>query len=162
MTLANYSVSGKKGGPGGRKVYSVRYRRISHLHSFCSYLTEFHTPFICHWQRSSFLTLFEIVAFLRLRSLRLFLTESHSPFTCHRQRSSFLTLFEIVAFLRLRSLLLFLTESHSPFTCHRQRSSLILRNFERCPSPRVVIKICITANLKPQNFISSPFILIPT
>ena len=33
-------------------------------------------------------TLFEIVAFLRLRSLRLFLTESHSPFTCHRQRSS--------------------------------------------------------------------------
>ena len=33
-------------------------------------------------------TLFEIGAFLRLRSLRLFLTESHSPFTCHRQRSS--------------------------------------------------------------------------
>ena len=96
-------------------------------------------------------TLFEIGAFLRLRSLLLFLTESRSPFICHWQRSCFLTLFEIVAFLRLRSLRLFLTESHSPFTCHRQRSSSILRNFERCPSPREIIKICIIVNQKLHN-----------
>ena len=78
-------------------------------------------------------------------------SQNLSPFICRWQRSSFLTLFEIVAFLRLRSLRLFLTESHSPFTCHRQRSSSILRNFERCPSPREVVKICIIVNQKLQN-----------